>query len=132
MILLDTDIMVDILRAYPPAVSWLRSQEEQEIGLPGYVVIELLDGEPNKESMNKMQRVLEPYLIHWPNAADCNRALSVFAQGKLSHNLSAFDALIAETAKGIGVPLHTFNLKHFKAIPGLDTVQPYEKSLGLE
>jgi predicted nucleic acid-binding protein len=92
--------MVDILRAYPPAVGWLRSQEEQEIGLPGYVVIELLDGEPNKESMNKMQRVLEPYLIHWPNAADCNRALSVFAQGKLSHNLSAFDALIAETGSG--------------------------------
>jgi hypothetical protein len=25
MILLDTDIMVDLLRGYPPAVSWLES-----------------------------------------------------------------------------------------------------------
>lgn len=34
MILLDTDVMVDLLRQYPPAVTWLDSLGEEEIILP--------------------------------------------------------------------------------------------------
>ncbi len=30
MILLDTDVMIDILRQYPPAISWLESLEDEE------------------------------------------------------------------------------------------------------
>lgn len=33
MILLDTDVMVDILRGYEPAKEWLKTA--QEIGIPG-------------------------------------------------------------------------------------------------
>ena len=38
MILLDTDVMIDILRGYQPAIEWLTSVSDQEIGLPGLVV----------------------------------------------------------------------------------------------
>ncbi len=31
MILLDTDVMIDCLRRYPPAVAWLESLREEEI-----------------------------------------------------------------------------------------------------
>jgi len=48
MILLDTDIMIDLLRNYPPAVVWLRSLGDEEIALPGFVVMELIQGCRNK------------------------------------------------------------------------------------
>lgn len=31
MILLDTDVAIDLLRQYPPAVTWLNSLGEEEI-----------------------------------------------------------------------------------------------------
>jgi predicted nucleic acid-binding protein len=34
MILLDTDVMIDVLRRYPPAVAWLESLGNEEIRLP--------------------------------------------------------------------------------------------------
>ncbi len=39
MILLDSDVMIDLLRGYPPAVAWLETlDEEEELALPGFVV----------------------------------------------------------------------------------------------
>ena len=37
MILIDTDIMIDILRGYTPAIDWLASLSDEEILLPGFV-----------------------------------------------------------------------------------------------
>ena len=37
------------------------------------------------------------------------------------------DALIGQMAVALHVPLHTFNQKHYLAIPHLTTIQPYEK-----
>jgi predicted nucleic acid-binding protein len=46
MRLLDTDVMIDILRDYAPAIEWLSSlQDEEAPGLPGFVVMELVQGE---------------------------------------------------------------------------------------
>lgn len=63
----------------------------------------------------------------WPVAEDCERALSDFARYRLSHNLSASDALIGQTAVGIGAPLCTFNTRHFRLIRNLVTEQPYAR-----
>jgi predicted nucleic acid-binding protein len=35
--------------------------------------------------------------------------------------------LIAQTALMANLPLHTFNDKHFKAVPNLRTIQPYSR-----
>ena len=37
MILLDTDVMVDVLRGYEPAIAWLTAVSDSEIGVPGLV-----------------------------------------------------------------------------------------------
>ena len=40
MILMDSDVMIDLLRQYPPAVQWFNTlEDEEEIILPGYVVM---------------------------------------------------------------------------------------------
>jgi hypothetical protein len=35
--------------------------------------------------------------------------------------------LIAQTAIELGVPLYTFNQKHYQVVPYLQTRQPYQK-----
>jgi predicted nucleic acid-binding protein len=45
----------------------------------------------------------------------------------LSHGIGTYDILIAHTALELGAPLHTFNVKHFGAVAGLKTIQPYIK-----
>ena len=127
MIFLDTDVVIDLLRQYPPAVAWLASQGEEEIILPGFVVMELIQGCRNKTEQGKMEKALMGYGVIWPSPDTCDQALSVFGQYHLSHGLSILDALIGQMAVVLGLPLHTFNQKHYAVVPELKSVQPYEK-----
>jgi len=55
MILLDSDVMIDLLRQYPPAVEWFDTlEDEEEIILPGYVVMELIQGCRNKIEQERL------------------------------------------------------------------------------
>ena len=127
MKLLDTDVMIDILRGYPPAVQWLQSlDEKEELGIPGFVVMELMNGCGNKQEMNQLMKSIEGFRIYWPGEDDCNRAMAGFAQGHLSHNLGMLDAVIGECAIGLQVPLCTFNNKHYKTL-NVTIEQPYQK-----
>jgi tRNA(fMet)-specific endonuclease VapC len=125
MILLDTDVMVDILRGYEPARKWLETV--QEIGVPGLVVMELIQGCQNAKEQRLLEKSLSEYRLCWPNEEDSNRALKSFLSHRLSDNIGLLDALIAETAIGIHAELATFNIKHYRVLRGLKTLQPYEK-----
>jgi predicted nucleic acid-binding protein len=127
MRLLDSDVMVDLQRRYPPALAWFASLAEAP-GLPGFVVLELLEGCRNKGEMARVQALATPYAIYWPTPADCERARTTFARARLSHRLSIPDVMIAESAIGLGATLCTFNVKHFRRVPGLVTEQPYVRS----
>ncbi len=48
MILLDTDVLVDVLRAHAPALAWLNQLDESVVGLPGFVALELIQGCRNR------------------------------------------------------------------------------------
>ena len=95
MLLLDTDILVDIFRGYLPALRWLRALDNASIGIPGPAVMELMHG------CRDMQR-LAPYRIYWPTANDCDRALRDYGRRRLSHGIGVIDALIGECAVGNG------------------------------
>jgi predicted nucleic acid-binding protein len=127
MILVDTDVMVDVMRRFGPAATWLESLESETIGLPGLVAMELLQGCRDRAEQQRVENVLRAYTLYWPDRADCARAFDDFATYHLSHNLGILDALIAETAVGLGVELATFNEKHYQAVSILRTVQPYPR-----
>ena len=127
MILLDTDIMIDVLRKYPPALVWLASLGSTELMLPGIVVMELVQGCRNKAEQDQLLRDVGGYRMAWPSASACDRAFQDFVSFRLSHNLGLLDALIAHTAIELSAPLHTFNQKHYASITVLTTVQPYAK-----
>src|SRR5436305_3185441 len=106
MALLDTHIVVATLRGFPPALAWRAAQPTAPI-LPGFVVLELMEGCTNTLSMRRLQKRIAPFPIVWPTEDDLNRVLSTLPQVWLSHRVDILDVLIAECAIGIGVPLCT-------------------------
>ncbi|MDB9305130.1 MULTISPECIES: hypothetical protein [Cyanophyceae] len=53
--------------------------------------------------------------------------MSDFTTYHLSDNLGLLDALIAACAVGRSATLCTFNVKHYRVIPGLVMEQPYTR-----
>jgi predicted nucleic acid-binding protein len=128
MVLLDTDIMIDVLRGFPPALTWLRSLDREIIALPGFVLMELIQGCKTKREQQTLSTALKGYQILWPTPIDCNNAVRVFTKYRLSHHIGIIDTLIGQIVVSFDLPLHTFNKKHYEPIPGLKTVQPYTKA----
>ncbi len=128
MIFLDSDVMIDLFREYPTAMEWFDTIEAEEtMALSGFVVMELIQGCKNKTQLQKLQRNLAVFETVWLESGDSERALELFARHYLSHNAGLIDVLIGMTAVSLGVPLYTFNEKHYQFIPGLKTIQPYER-----
>ena len=125
MLLLDTDCMIDVLRHHQPALDWLAQHGSEEIGLPGFVVLELIQGCRDKVEQTRVERRVAQARIVWPSKAACAAALQTYAQFHLSHRLGFIDALIGHTAVELRAPLHTFNIKHYSIVPGLTIIQPY-------
>ena len=127
MILLDTDVMIDVLRAFPPAIEWLNGLADAPVGLPGLVALELVQGCRNREEQRRIEKVIQDYRLFWPTSADSDRSFHGFLRVHLESGIGLIDMLIAETAIGLGVPLATFNAKHYKILRSLTTLQPYER-----
>ncbi len=125
--LLDTNIIVDVMRGYPPAVSWFSTMSAADFGLPGYAVMELMAGCTNKQAMRQVKKLTSQFPVYWPTDRECNLALDYFERLHLSHSIGILDALIGACAISLGVPLCTLNVKDFKAIPGLEIEQPYKR-----
>jgi predicted nucleic acid-binding protein len=126
MLLLDTDVLIDVQRGYAPALDWFASLEELP-SVPGLVVMELTQDARDRQQVRQAQRLVLPFPVVWPTQADCDRALSDFTAYHLSHRLGLLDSLIAACAVGLSADLCTFNLKHYRVVPGLNTTQPYPR-----
>jgi predicted nucleic acid-binding protein len=125
LILIDTDIAVDILRDHGPALGWLRSLESELPALAGYSAMELLRGCRDKRSMARVDAFVGNVAVLWPPPATCQAALGLFHDLTLANGLGLLDSFIAAIAIEHQTPLHTFNRKHFAAVPGLILVEPY-------
>lgn len=126
MVLVDADIMIDVLREFAPALVWFYNLDD-EIALPGFVAMELVQGSTNKSEQIKVTSIIRKSKVVWPSGEASDKALHSYAQFHLSHQLGLLDSLIAQTAIEQRLPLHTFNTKHYRGVPLLKTIQPYKK-----
>jgi predicted nucleic acid-binding protein len=124
--LLDTDVLIDIQREYAPALTWFATLPELP-AVPGFVVMELVQDAQNARQVRQALKLVAPLPVIWPAPADCQRALTDFIAYHLSHSLGLLDALIAACAIGMSATLCTFNVKHYRMVPGLVMVQPYSR-----
>lgn len=127
MLLLDSDVVIDLLRRFPPAVDWFRGLPQDKPAIPGPVLLELMEGCGSRREMRLLKERMTRFSVVWPTVSDFEHAAAALEVGRLSHGLRAMDALIGSCAVGLGLPLDTFNVKHFAAVPGLRTVQPYRR-----
>ena len=124
MILIDTNIFVDHLRNYAPAVNFFKSIESSNIVIFSAITeAELLAGKANEDSY-KREKLLH-FLHQWSKKTIDNQ-VSVFA-GDISrnHRLAIPDAIIAATSILNNAELVTKNAKDFGKVNGLKVRIPY-------
>lgn len=124
MLLLDTDILIDVQRGHPPAEAWFAQLTELPC-VPGFVVMELIQDARNSKQVTMARQLVAKLPIVWATESACNLALGHFVQFHLSHGIGLLDALIAASAVERNATLCTFNVKHYRVIPGLKLDQPY-------
>lgn len=121
--LLDTAIVVDLLRAYPLAGEWLASQDE--LAISPVVWLEIIEGAENLRAQTQAVELLRHFQRAEVLPADLDWAIRQALRFRLSHNVDMMDCLIASTAQRLGVPLFTANLKHFQPLIGDLARRPY-------
>ncbi|HQR42713.1 MAG TPA: PIN domain-containing protein [Gemmatales bacterium] len=126
MLMLDTDVLIDFQREYPPAIQWLLSLTEIPL-VSGFVVMELIQDAWNRKELEQSLKLTAPLNIVWPTEEDCFDALRLFSQYHLSHRLGMIDAFIASMALNRDLTLCTFIVKHYRAIAALQWDKPYTK-----
>ncbi len=126
MYLVDTSIMVDLLRGGEQAIDWFEGLGDEEIGLPGIVVLELLQGCRSKTEVRRLHtRLVKEFSILWPTRDDMQRSIDHYVKLMPESGIEIMDFLIGELATGLGVPIFTLNTKHFEPIPGVEVRRPY-------
>jgi len=122
--LLDTNIFIDISRNYSPALLWLKNQTLQ-FGVSSICRIELMLGARNKLEMQKIDRLLQPFQLIYPDAADSQWAMEQFENFNLSHQIEVFDCYIAASAVRLQLPIFTRNVRHLSLLPNVKVQVPY-------
>lgn len=121
---LDTAIVIDILRGYPSATSWLQ-QKKHVLGVTRYVWLEVLEGCDNKREQAHAIRILNRFDTVPIENVDVENAVDMFLKHYLRSNTGMLDCLIAAPSYRLQIPLYTRNLKHFRPLLGSLAVAPY-------
>ena len=122
--LLDTAIIIDLLREYEPAAEWIASQD-QAFGVTKFARMEIIEGCINNQGLRRALRILKPFEIIPIAVQDIDWVHDKLAEFRLSHNVDPFDCLIAATPFRLQIPLYTRDLKHFTPLIGELAIQPY-------
>lgn len=117
-VLLDTSVVVDILRALPAALSYARSLDETPV-CSEVTRVEILRGIRSGERA-ATERVFRA--LHWVGVdeAIARGAGEVGRTWRRTHpGIGLADLVIAATAHELGLSLATANVKHFPMFEGL-------------
>ena len=124
MIVLDTTVLIDLLRGHHAALSYLRSLD----GVPAcseVTRVEVMQGVRHRErdATEGLMRSLR-----WISVDEqiARRAGALGRTWRRSHLLATPDLIIAATAQELGADLATSNIRHFPMFAGIKP--PYAPS----
>lgn len=124
-ILVDTSILVDLLRNYPPAAIWVSANQNLRLGITPIVWMELVRGVPDKSAQTQAINLLSIFKMTYLSQEDMGWAMQQLQTYHLSHGIGMNDCLIASPAHRLQLPLITRNMKHFSPLLGTLTQKPY-------
>ncbi len=123
--LIDTNLLIDHLRGKSAATDFLKALILDECKLICSVItrIELLAGmRPNEDmQIRSLLQIFEEAPVDPAVAELAGKYMSLFMK---SHSLTVGDAILAATARKLGITLYTLNLKHFP-MTDIDIEAPY-------
>ena len=121
MILLDTTVLIDVLRGHRPALDYLAAMDKPP-ACSELTRVEVLRGlrRPERDATEALMRTLRWVGIDEPIA---RRAGVLGRTWRRSHALSTVDLVIAATAQELGAELATSNTRHFPMFSAL--TRPY-------
>lgn len=123
MTLLDTCILIDVLRGRGDAIAYVTNLPHT----PAISVItatELVAGVRSATERRQIEGLLSTYVVHGIDLETAILAGDYVRQYGRSHAVDPIDALIAATAHLFGAELATLNVKHFPVFAGLKP--PYQ------
>lgn len=120
--LVDTDILVDLLRRKKGAEDYLDSIGNWSLSI--VTGMELVAGAKNKDEIREIDIVVATYEAIPLNSEIGELAYNLMKTYAKSEGLDPSDAMIAATAIHEGLKLSTRNKKHFAGIQGLDIEVP--------
>lgn len=123
--LLDTAILVDLLRGHEPARKFIDSLSGSLRLVSFITVAELLCGCRNRREQALLELELGDYTWQWMNEATARLAIDLYREFRLPHGIGFHDCCVAATAIDVDVPLATTNVKHFAPIAQLAVIRPY-------
>ncbi|RYG46794.1 type II toxin-antitoxin system VapC family toxin [bacterium] len=127
MVLTDTDVLIEVRKGSESAGHWLASLGQEPLVVPGIVAMEFINGSRNKAEMESADRFVSRFSIYWPTESDARLAFDLIRTHRLQSGTGLSDFMIAAQAIHLGATLYTFNIKHFRNIPGLDARPPYAR-----
>jgi predicted nucleic acid-binding protein len=123
--LLDTNIIVDLLRKHTVAEKWLTTVNQSDLSLTRIVWLEVIEGASSQIEQNRALKLLNDFEIVELTVSDVEWATRQFIKYRLSHQIEAFDCLIAGPSYRLRLPLYTRNVQDFTPLLGTLAQQPY-------
>lgn len=120
MILLDTCILVGVIRQDERMLGWMARRAKAVLHTSAISVMELYQGAQTRKDEAEVEQALSACVVLQIDAVIAARAGALYRRYAPSHGLDAFDALIAATAQVTKLPLVTLNAKHFPMIARLE------------
>ena len=121
MIVLDTNILIEILKAEPKTIQKVKSFEKP-LAISSITVMELYYGALNKNELKKLENFVNLFEIIHLNENISRTSTKLIKKYAKSHTIDIPDSLIASTTIEHKSKLFTYNLKDFKYIEGLELV----------
>jgi predicted nucleic acid-binding protein len=125
--LIDTDVLIELLRDNPKVRRWLEEIPDTVLGLPILVYLEALMGARTRKEATELKARLREFSLHELMSGDSAVACAWFEQYHLSHGLGILDCLIGAIARREAAVFYTFNVKHYRCFDGLDAREPYQR-----
>lgn len=121
--LLDTNIIIDLLRGYPPAKTWISTRTQPSVIRA--VWLEVIEGAQNKNDLERALKLLRDFALVEFVQQDFEWATTALITYRLSHGVDMLDCLIAAPSNRLNLTLYTHNLKHFMPLLGNLAQSPY-------
>ncbi|MGB7416832.1 MAG: type II toxin-antitoxin system VapC family toxin [Thermosynechococcaceae cyanobacterium] len=125
LIIIDTDILINVGRGDITAVDCLQSIKQQfRLAVSAVTQMELIVGCRNKDELKKLEKFLQHFQVVKLTSGITDHAIDLLTQYRLSHGLLIADALIAATAIEYTEALISKNQRDYRFIPNLK-LKPY-------